>query len=104
MTDRPTRVQILEQGVAVTAGDRDRAYGPPYQNFNACAKLWEAYLMAKTHGAANVRITAEDVAHMMTLLKMARTFHGGYHEDNYIDSATYEAIAGECRKISVGEP
>jgi hypothetical protein len=93
MTDRPTRVQILEQGVAVTAGDRDRAYGPPYQNFNACAKLWEAYLMAKTHGA-----------HMMTLLKMARTFHGGYHEDNYIDSATYEAIAGECRKISVGEP
>jgi hypothetical protein len=103
MTDKPTRVQILERGAALTAGDRDRTYGPPHLNFSACATLWEAYLSAKTRGGAAPKITAEDVAHMMSLVKMSRTFYGGYHEDNYVDSATYEAIAGECRKISVGE-
>jgi hypothetical protein len=54
--------------------------------------LWTAYLDRE------VVITAEDVAWMMVLLKMARSGADGYHEDNYIDAAAYAAIAGECRK------
>ena len=40
--------------------------------------------------------TAEDVAHMMQLLKMSRAVTGQYHPDNYYDNTAYAAIAGEC--------
>ena len=94
--EKPERVRLLEKGLELTAGDRDKTYGPPWDNLTACAMLWEAYLSAKMN--AEVRLVAEDVAHMMQLVKMTRTFHGSYHADNYLDNAVYGAIAGECRQ------
>jgi hypothetical protein len=41
-------------------------------------------------------LTAEDVAWLNVLQKMARTFNGSSKPDTYIDAATYSAIAGEC--------
>ena len=93
---KPERVRLLEKGIELTAGDRDKAYGDPWTNLTACAQLWEAYLSAKL--SHDIKLVAEDVAHMMQLVKMTRTFHGRYHADNYVDNATYGAIAGECRK------
>ena len=97
----PERIRLLKKGIELTGGDRTKTYGPPYDNLNACAVVWGAYLYAK-HGGKTVdpmqfELTAEDVAHMMTLVKMTRTFHGTYHADNYLDNAVYGAIAGECR-------
>ena len=92
----PERVRLLKKGIELTAGDRDKTYGPPWDNLTACAMVWEAYLSAKMN--VEVRLVAEDVAHMMQLVKMTRTFHGSYHADNYLDNAVYGAIAGECRK------
>jgi len=86
----PERVRLLKRGI-------DESYGPPWENLTACAQMWEAYLVAKFN--QDIKLTAEDVAHMMQLVKMTRTFHGGYHADNYLDNATYGAIAGECRMI-----
>ena len=94
--EKPERVRLLEQGIKLTAGDRNKTYGPPWDNLTACAMLWEAYLSAKMN--VEVRLVAEDVAHMMQLVKMTRTFHGSYHADNYLDNAVYGAIAGECRQ------
>jgi len=95
--DEPERIRLLKKGIELTGGDRNEAYGPPWDNLTACAQLWEAYLDAK-FDECNIKLTAEDVAHMMQLVKMTRTFYGPYHADNYLDNATYGAIAGECRQ------
>ena len=93
--DVPERIRLLQSGIELTGGDRNKAYGDPWSNLTACATMWEAYLTAKY---SEIHLVAEDVAHMMQLVKMTRTFHGTYHADNYLDSAVYGAIAGECRE------
>ncbi len=107
---KPARVRMLEEATRLTGGDRDKSYGPPYDNLTSCAHMWEAYINSKfgclqhqPDGSYSVRITAEDVAWMMNLLKMTRAFYPGYHPDNYVDGACYSAIAGECREIEDGE-
>lgn len=98
----PTHVKLLYEGARLTGGDRNKTYGSPFDNLDNTATLWSAYLHAKYRGQTvdevQLQLTAEDVAHMMQLLKMARTIAPGYHADNYIDNATYGAIAGECRQ------
>jgi hypothetical protein len=89
--DTPARLRILSRASEVTGGERQDSYGPVKMNLQRIADLWMAYL---SPGAI---ITAEDVAWMMVLLKMARSSAHGYHEDNYVDAAAYAAIAGECR-------
>ena len=96
MDKEPERVRLLKRGIELTTGDRDKTYGDPWRNLTDCAKLWEAYLAAKLN--EDVKLVAEDVAHMMTLVKMTRSFRGNYHDDNYLDGSVYMAIAGECRK------
>jgi hypothetical protein len=107
---KPTRVMMLEVAKTLTGGDRNKAYGPPYDNLSDCAELWNAYINTKAacieetaDGSYRVVLRAEDVAWLMTLVKMTRSFQSGYHPDNYIDSAAYSAIAGECREIEGAE-
>lgn len=99
---KPTRVQTLETAIHLTGGDRNKSYGPPYDNLSDCADLWNAYINTKM-GCLTVQLNAEDVAWMMTLVKMTRSFQSGYHPDNYTDAAAYSAIAGECREIQIKE-
>ena len=97
------RVRYLRKGISLTAGDRDREYGPPFNNLSDCATLFTAYLKAKygSHviGSVCFDLTAEDIAWLNVLQKIARTFSGNPKPDTYIDAATYEAIAGECAQI-----
>lgn len=104
-----TRKTILTTAKTLTCGDRNKSYGQPHDNLSDCAALWEAYLNTKArcwvqrgNGYA-MRITSEDVAWMMSLVKMARSFQPGMHMDNYIDATAYSAIAGECREILEAE-
>ena len=90
------RGRLLDAAKKLTCGDRNEAYGPPYENLSDCAALWETYMNAKR--GYTIRIFAEDVAWMMVLLKMTRSFQPGYHPDNYLDASAYAAIAGECRE------
>jgi hypothetical protein len=96
---KPTRVQTLETAINLTGGDRNRTYGPPINNLTDCAELWNAYIHAKRGATDNLKLDAEDVAWMMVLVKMTRSFQAGYHPDNYTDATAYSAIAGECREI-----
>ena len=107
MSDKSTRQAMLEQAKELTCGDRNSSYGPPFDNLSDCAALWTSYLNTKYRSSdlspvpwkREFKMDAEDVAWMMCLVKMTRSFQEGYHPDNYIDSAAYSAIAGECRKI-----
>jgi hypothetical protein len=99
MQAKPTRVQTLETAINLTAGDRNKAYGPPHRNLSDCALLWDAYLAIR-NGA---QLDAEAVAWMNVLQKIARSAQPGYHPDNYTDAAAYSAIAGECRQIEIEE-
>lgn len=100
---KPTRVKTLETAINLTSGDRNKAYGPPVNNLTDCAELWNAYINTKYKLKRTdkriVKLDAEDVAWMMVLVKMTRSFQEGYHPDNYTDASAYSAIAGECREI-----
>lgn len=109
-TPRSARETLLNTARAATCGDRHASYGDPYDNLSNCAHLWEAYLntkpgciVRKDETDYTVRITAEDVAWLMSLLKTARSFSPGYHADNYVDATAYAAIAGECREMEEAE-
>ena len=98
MTHRGT---LLENAHAHTVGDRDTEYGSPFENLGDCGDLWSTYLRRR-HGV-NLLLSAEDVAHMNILQKMARTFPGHVKDDTYEDMAAYAAIAGECASIAAGD-
>ncbi len=101
------RKEILEAAIAHTCGERDVEYGSPGKNLSDIAVLWEAYLCSKYTG---IRITAEDVAWLNVLQKIARTYKGGCGIDTYEDAAAYSAIAGEVAtdgvepKMSLDKP
>ena len=78
---------FLEEAVRLVGGQRQKDYGDKTENHKNIANLWSAYL--------DVDITAENVAIMMSLLKVARTKLGATSKDTYIDMAAYGAIAGE---------
>lgn len=101
MPDNLRRVEFLETASKLTSGDRDKEYGPPFNNLTDCACLFEAYLIAKFN--VQISLTAEDIAWLNVLQKMARTFSGNPKPDTYIDAAAYSAIAGECAEIEAQE-
>lgn len=81
------RKEILETGITLTTGDRNKTYGSPYKNHEDIAKGWEVIL--------GIPVRPDQVAACMAWLKLARTTKKSDHMDNYIDGAVYMAIAGE---------
>jgi hypothetical protein len=82
------RGAILEDAKALTEGDRNQAYGHPYEGMTRLAQLISAYL--------SVEISAVDASVICCLLKISRVAGNPNHHDNYLDLAAYAAIAGEC--------
>ena len=83
------RKDILETALHLTYGDRNKTHGDPYQQHLMISKLWSVYL--------GHNISPDEVAIMMTLLKISRTKAGHLNTDDYIDAAAYIAIASECK-------
>lgn len=79
---------ILEEAIE-TVDDRMQQYGPPTDNHNAIALLWEVYLGAK---GIEAEITARDVNLMMVLVKIARDCFSA-KRDNLVDIAGYARCA-----------
>ncbi len=82
-----TREETLKKACEIVMGEREGQYGSPENNFRKIADLWGVYL--------NKLLSADDVANMMILLKLARASNGQYHEDNYVDICGYAACANE---------
>ena len=83
-----TRAETLERAKACVCGQRENEYGSPEDNFAAIARLWSAY-------KEDVEFTANDVAMMMALLKIARIRTGTATDDSFVDLAGYAACGAE---------
>ena len=93
--EKITREYILREAARIVCGDRNAQYGEPEDNFRVIAELWETYVRERCVSlGADVCINAADVAMMMVLLKVARTFCAT-KADTYIDIAGYAACAAE---------
>lgn len=96
-----TRAEILDAAKAIVTGERERQYGKPEDNFRMIGNLWEIYLKARClDSCGGLDILPEDVAMMMSLLKIARIASGNCKADSFVDLAGYAACAGECAKRS----
>lgn len=78
---------LLNEAASIVAGDRQAEYGDPEDNFERIGLLWGIHL--------NRPVSAEDVAWMMVLLKLARRVTGSPKRDTYVDAAGYVALAGQ---------
>ena len=81
------RSDILDKAKECVCGQRETDYGSPEDNFNTIAKFWSAY--------KEVKFSADDVAIMMALLKIARLKSGNATLDSFVDLAGYAACGGE---------
>jgi hypothetical protein len=75
----------------LVGGERDRQHGSKVANFENIATLWQAYLDL----VGDRRLEGQDVAQMMVMLKIARTFTGEHNDDDFVDECGYAACAGE---------
>src|SRR5690606_7292864 len=88
----PVRSSILFEGIKLTCGDRNEAYGDPKANM-ACAGELKAVL--RKYAARDIS-PEEWEAIDMTMTKMSRVVTGPKPKrDNYTDGSVYFAIAGE---------
>lgn len=70
----------------LVTGDRNEDYGPPSSDFEGIGLMWTGLLNSKLD--PGVKITATDVALMMTALKLRRQAHRP-KDDNLIDAHGY---------------
>lgn len=82
MSKKGTPTILEEAAAAIDA--RQASYGSPRQSHTEIAALWEYHL--------GHPITAEDVAVMCLLMKVARLASGGYHRDSVVDIAGYARV------------
>ena len=84
---------ILKKTEKLVSGERGAKHGDIVATHENIARLWSSYLQNKFK--LNLNLLPEDVANLMTLLKIARTQGGKFNLDNFIDACGYAAIAGE---------
>lgn len=85
------RGEILREGIGLTDGDRDASYGDPAVNMAASGALKAAFRAHMVRDLSLAELEAIDMA----LTKLGRIATGAVKRDNYVDCATYIAIAGE---------
>lgn len=87
----PRGLSLMNEAFKTINGERQDAYGNPEDTFGIIAGFWEVYLRGR---GLSVSICSLDVAHMMSLLKIARETGGKGKRDNIVDLLGYAAIAG----------
>ena len=85
--------EILEKTKKLVSESRHEKHGDKVINHENISRLWSAYLQNKFK--LNLVLLPEDIACLMSLLKLARTQPGKFNLDDFIDSCGYSAIAGE---------
>lgn len=85
--------RLIKSAADLVANDRANTHGDKRKNHQNIAGVWNAYLAIRRDPTAP--LNEIDVAHMMVLLKLARTQLGSFNQDDYTDMVGYAAIAGE---------
>ena len=91
---------VLKEAHAIIYGDREKTYGHPSKNLKTIAKMWNAFLEARTGGG---ELNAKDVASMMILLKTARLANNPDHRDSVVDICGYAALIERCDETPQAE-
>lgn len=86
------REECLRKACECVNQSRKDRYGNLEDNFARIATLWNGYLFADRD---DMYLSAIDVANMMVLLKIARSYENQSYEDNYVDIAGYAACGYE---------
>lgn len=81
------RAQILDTAKVYVTKDRNATHGEPEDTFGLIAAYWSSHL--------DTFISPEDVAVMMTLLKLARLKSSPANMDNLADGIGYLACGAE---------
>lgn len=87
-TSSSGRAKILDTAKDYVTRDRAADHGDMEDNFRTIASYWNTHL-----GIDFIR--PQDVAVMMTMLKLARIRQNEWHLDNWIDACGYMACGGE---------
>lgn len=93
MPSLKTAADFASHAAGLVGGDREKTHGSKLKNFDNIAIMWNAYLTIRADPSAP--LTAEDVGHMMGLMKKARTQHGSFNLDDYVDDVGYAACTAE---------
>lgn len=94
------RVQLLEQGIAATKGDRNKTHGDFYEQHVTASRYINIYLQERF--GADFTIQASDVAAILALVKQSRMLHGEYNADDHLDAAVYITGRAECIEKELG--
>lgn len=101
MSERYTaRQRVLDAAAKCVLGDRNASYGPPTQDFDRTAGMWNSLFGHKLKEGAAFR--AQDVAAAIICVKLSRAQHSA-KEDNWIDIAGYAACGAECEDAGSAE-
>lgn len=85
---------ILAEAHNLVGGDRQKEYGHPLDTHKATAGMWNSWLERRL--GKEISLSAEDVALMLVMVKLAREAHAHKH-DNLLDAIGYLESAEECR-------
>lgn len=85
---RRSRAYILEHAKELINGERDEIYGDPSENFTRIGTMIAPIVNVE-------RVTPEQVAMIMVVLKLSRLINTPDHEDSWTDIAGYAALGGE---------
>lgn len=88
IAERPEVKLLLDAALTIT-GDRLDSYGQAEDSFELIAQFWTSYMAVRPRPGV---VTAEDVANMLVLFKMARQAYAP-KRDNYVDMAGYAGLA-----------
>lgn len=83
---------VLKEALALVNGDRQAAYGGPWEDFSATAEFWTTWLHRRHKMTEEAELDPEDVALMMALLKVSREA-GKHKRDNLSDLGGYTECA-----------
>ncbi len=81
---------ILQEAQGLVYGDRQAAYGHPYDDYTRTARMWEAIL-----GMQPFTISPRIACLMMAAVKISREVNAP-KRDNLVDLAGYAACAQRC--------
>lgn len=89
------RGRVLLKAVEIINGERQNTYGNPEDTFEEIAVLWNWWL----EGQLDEKLTPDDVAMMMSLLKIAREKNGAGKTDNVVDACGYLGLYEDMRGV-----
>ena len=87
------RGRVLLKAAEIINGERQNTYGDPEDTFEEIVVLWNWWL----EGKLDEKLTPDDVAMMMSLLKIAREKNGAGKTDNIVDACGYLGLYEDMR-------